>query len=110
MARWFLFALTVSLITGHTVSTERTLAYQQVGGLSLTVSPSLSSPLPDPNEPKEKHIMGVVRHVEPAKGIVILQTHTDVLVVRAPTEVCLQLREGDVIMATVEPDEEKVPV
>jgi hypothetical protein len=110
MTRWILLALTVLFITGYAVLTERTLAYQQIGSLSLTVPSSLPTPSPNPNTPDEKLVMGIVRHVEPTKGIVILETRTDVFVVRAPTEVCQQLHEGDVIMATLAPDEEKIPV
>jgi hypothetical protein len=110
MARWLLLALTVLFITGYAASTERTLAYQQTSSLSLTIPSSLPSLSPNPSTPNEKIVMGIVRHVEPAKGIVILETHTDVFVVRAPTEVCRQLHKGDVIMATLAPDEEKIPV
>ena len=110
MARWLLLALTALFMTGYAVSTERTLAHQQTSGLSLTVPSSLPVLPPGQNTPKEKIVIGVVRHVEPAKGIVILETHSDVYVVRAPTEFCRQLHEGDVIMAALAPDEEEIPV
>lgn len=108
MTRWFLLALTVLFTTGYSVLTERTLADQQLGTLSPTVPASL--PPSSPDAPDGRMVMGIVRHVEPAKGIVILETSTDVFVVRAPVEVCQQLHKGDVVMATLAPDEEKIPV
>jgi hypothetical protein len=108
MTRWFLLTLTTSFITAYAVLTEQPPTNQQSGHLSSSIPASLLTQTP--NKPDKKTVIGIVRHVEPAKGIVILETRTDVLIVRAPTEVCQQLHKGDVIMATLAPEEEKIPV
>ena len=108
MTRCFLFMLTALFILGYAVLNERTLAYWQNDNLLSKVPTSTLSP--SPTTPNEKTVMGVVRHIDPPKGIIILETRTDMLVVRAPTDVCQKLHKGDVVMATLIPDEEKIPI